>query len=394
MMRATSPTSRAPRGPSRPGVPRSGLATVPRRLTWFVAFLIPAALTHLSLAQQPAQTSSPAAGQASPLPSAPSPQVGTPTAPGASSGSLAGFIVDTDGDSIGGAQITLTRTGQPSPDNAAALSTTSTSDGRFTIPSVLPGSFKLSVAASGFASQQITGVLQPGEDRELPYIVLLSGSNTNIQVTASQQEIAQAQVQEEVKQHVLGFIPNFYVSYVPDPVPLSPRQKTELGLRTMIDPMSFVLNGVTAGVQQATNTFAWGQGAQGYGKRYAAAYGTLLTSTLIGNIALPIVFKQDPRYYYKGTGSVPKRAFYAIANAVVCKGDNHHWQLNYSGFLGALAASGIAEAYYPAVNRAGAGPVFEGTALGTGIAAVQNLIQEFIVRRLTPHIPPPVPANP
>jgi hypothetical protein len=321
------------------------------------------------------------------LPSAPSPQLQTQTIPGTNFGSIAGFIVDTDGDSIGGAKITLTRTGQAPPGNSPPPTTTSTSDGRFTFPSVPSGPFKLSIAASGFAPQQITGELQPGEDRELPDVVLLAGSTTSIQVTASQEEIAQAQVQEEEKQHVLGFIPNYYVSYVSNPVPLDPRQKVELGLRSMVDPMSFMLNGVTAGIQQGTNTFAWGQGAQAYSKRYAAAYGTLLTSTLIGNIALPIVFRQDPRYYYKGTGSIHSRAGYAIANAVVCKGDNHHWQFNYSGFLGSLAAGGIAEAYYPAVNRADAGLVFEGTALGAGIAAVQNLIQEFLVRKLTPHIP-------
>jgi len=368
--------------PSGPGPNLPGLASSMRRLSWFAALVLVTALPQLSRAQQPA------------LPSAPSPRLPAQTAPGANSGSLAGFIVDTDGDSIGAARITLTRTGQPPPGNSPAPATTSTSDGRFTFPSVPSGPFNISVAAAGFAPQQITGELQPGEDRELPDIVLLSGSTTNIQVTASQEDIAQAQVQEEVKQHVLGFIPNFYVSYVSDPIPLSPRQKTELGFRTMVDPMSFVLNGAAAGIEQATNIYAWGQGAQGYGKRYAAAYGTLLTSTLIGNIALPIVFKQDPRYYYKGTGSVPSRAFYAIANAVVCKGDNHHWQLDYSGFLGSIAASGIADAYYPAVNRAGAGLIFEGTAIGTGLAAVQNLIQEFIVRRLTPHLPPPPPANP
>jgi hypothetical protein len=322
------------------------------------------------------------------LPAAPTPQVPAQSTPATNSGSLAGFVVDTDGDSIGGARITLTRTGRSPAGSSPALTTTTTSDGRFTFSGIPPGPFKLSVTASGFAPQQITGELQPGEDRELPDIVLLAGSTTDIQVTASQEEIAQAQVQQEVKQHVLGVFPNFYVSYASDPVPLSPRQKTELGFRTMVDPMTLMLNGVTAGIEQAANEFAWGQGAQAYGKRYAAAYGTLLTSTLIGNVALPIVFKQDPRYYYKGTGSIPSRAGYAIANAVICKGDNHHWQFNYSGFLGAFAASGIADAYYPAPNRAGAGLIFEGVAVGSGIAAVQNLIQEFLVRRLTPHVPP------
>jgi hypothetical protein len=156
----------------------------------------------------------------------------------------------------------------------------------------------------------------------------------------------------------------------------------------MIDPVTFGLNGLAAGIEQATDTYAWGEGAQGYAKRYAASYGTTLIGDILGNAILPIVFKQDPRYFYKGTGSVRSRVLYALANAVICKGDNHHWQPNYSEIIGGLAASGISNAYYPAPDRTGVRLTFEGAAVGTGITGVANVIQEFLVRKLTPHIPP------
>jgi hypothetical protein len=108
---------------------------------------------------------------------------------------------------------------------------------------------------------------------------------------------------------------------------------------------------------------------------------------MIGGAILPSLLKQDPRYFYKGTGSIRSRVFYAIANSVVCKGDNGHWQTNYSGIAGGLAAGGISNLYYPASNRSGLALSFENAAIGTAESAAQNLFQEFIVRKLTPRIP-------
>ena len=78
---------------------------------------------------------------------------------------------------------------------------------------------------------------------------------------------------------------------------------------------------------------------------------------------------------------------YAIANSVICKGDNGHWQPNYSGILGGMAAGGISNLYYPASNRSGVEVTFANALIGTAEGAVQNLFQEFVVRRLTPRLP-------
>jgi hypothetical protein len=327
--------------------------------------------------------------RAAELPPAPTPH---PPAQTAATAVLTGIVTDTDGAAIANARVTLTRT--TPQDGQPPVVVPTASDGVFFLPNLPPGPFQLSVAASGFASQQTSGTLQPGQQLQLPTFVLGAASTTSIDVLADRTQIAQAEVKVEEKQRVLGAIPNFYVVYDPNPAPLNPRQKSQLALRTLIDPVNLVLNGATAGVQQATHTYAWQLGADGYAKRYAAVFGTFLTSDLLTNAVLPILFHQDPRYYYKGTGSIRSRAGYAIANAVICKGDNGHWQANYSGILGGLAASGIANAYYPAVNRAGAGLTFENAAIGTGLGAIANLFEEFVVRKLTPRIPPIIPPNP
>jgi hypothetical protein len=155
------------------------------------------------------------------------------------------------------------------------------------------------------------------------------------------------------------------------------------------------VNGVVAGVQQAQNEFSgYGQGAQGYAKRYGASYADFFTGTFIGSAMLPSLLKQDPRYFYKGSGSKRSRILYAIANSVICKGDDGHWQANYSNILGSLAAGGISNLYYPATNRDGAELTFENALIGIGESAAVNLLQEFFIRRLTPNVPNREPARP
>ena len=333
--------------------------------------------SHLAYSQQLADLSKLVAV----LPDAPEPQP--------IPGTITGTIVDRDGDSISGARVTLAR------GSGSAIETTTAPDGHFSFPGVAPGAFRLIITASGFAIQQTAGEVHAGESLDLPAIALAASSSTNVQVTASQADIAQAQIQDEEKQRVLGFVPNFYVSYIPNPAPLTPKQKFELAYKTLLDPITVGINGVVAGVQQATNTYSsWGQDAPSYGKRFGAAYGTTLTDTLLSNAILPVLFKQDPRYFYKGTGTTRSRVLYAIANAVICKGDNMRWQPNYSGILGGLAAAGISNVYYPAADRQGAKLTFVNAGLGTLGSAGANLFQEFVVRRFTPHLPKLDPSKP
>jgi len=243
--------------------------------------------------------------------------------------------------------------------------------------------------ATGFDPQTATGTLHPGESYTVPPITLkVATEMTEVHVAPTTSQIAEDEIKQQEKQRVLGVVPNFYVTYLPDAAPLTPGQKFELAWKTTIDPVTFLITGAVAGIQQAQNEFSgYGQGAQGYGKRFGASYADLLTGTFIGSAILPSLLKQDPRYFYKGTGTVRSRALYAIANAVICKGDNKRWQVNYSNILGNLAAGGISNLYYPAQNRNGVGLTFENALIGIGATAAANLLQEFVVRKITPNLP-------
>jgi len=298
-------------------------------------------------------------------------------------GSIHGIVVDRDGTVCEGAHITLEEAG------LAIRSANTDGNGRFYFDDVPGGAFQLSISSSGFATQVITGLLHAGESYQAPQVVLLiATAASEVRVNASRQEIAQEQIKEEEQQRLLGFIPNFYVSYVPDAPPLTSRQKYHLAWRSSIDPITILSSGFFAGIEQAENSYnGFGQGAQGYAKRFGANYADAFIGTMLSGAVLPALMKQDPRYFYKGTGSKRSRALYAIANAVICKGDNGHWQLDYSAITASLAAGGISNLYYPAANRNGVALTFENAGLGFGGSAVQNLFQEFLLRKLTPKIP-------
>jgi len=291
---------------------------------------------------------------------------------------------------VPGAHVTLTRQDPP-----LSQEVMSDSDGEFFFGSVAPGPFQLTIASPGFTAQTSSGTLHSGEDYIVPPVALtVASSASEVKVSLTPVEIAQAEIKDEEKQRVLGVIPNFYVTYNSAAAPLNPRQKFELAWKLTVDPVNFGVTAAIAGIQQGTNAYSgYGQGAQGYGKRLGAAYADSVSSTFIGGAILPSLFKQDPRFFYKGTGSRHSRFFYAIANAVICKGDNGRWQANYSGLLGSLAAGGISNLYYPESDR-DATITFENTLISIGASAANNVLQEFVIRKLTRNPPTYTPAKP
>jgi hypothetical protein len=318
-------------------------------------------------------------------------------------GTISGTIVDPSGAVVPGATVMLTADNpntQPSNPGAPNAGTPkrgmlSGDDGHFTFTNAPPGAFHLTIISAGFATQVFSGILHPGEINTIQIALGVAEAITEVQVGLTQTEVAEEEIKIEEKQRVLGVFPNFYVSYIPSAAPLSSKQKFELAWKSVIDPVTFVLTGAIAGGEQAVNYFSgYGQGAQGYAKRYGAAYADTITGTFIGGAILPSILKQDPRYFYKGTGSKRSRVLYAIANSVICKGDNKQWQPNYSNILGSLAAGGISNLYYPARDRNGASLTFENAAIGVGATAISNLLQEFVIRKLTPRVSRNDPANP
>ena len=296
--------------------------------------------------------------------------------------SLGGSVLDAGGNMLPGARVEITMAG-------VDLVETSDTAGEFHAVGLPAGIYTIRVQAAGFTREMQTGSLVAGEQITLlPIELRTDGSVTAVTVYATQHDAAQAEIHAEEKQRVLGIIPNFYVVYSRHPVPLSAGQKFHLAWRSTLDPVSFLATGFVAGYEQAGNQFSgYGQGASGYGKRYAASFADGAIGGLISGAVLPVIFHQDPRYYYQGTGSKKSRTWHAITSVVITHGDNGRQQFNYSNVLGAFASAGISNLYYPASDRNGAGLTIANAATGLGFGAFSAVMQEIVVRKLTPHLP-------
>jgi len=168
----------------------------------------------------------------------------------------------------------------------------------------------------------------------------------------SEHEKAEEQLKQQEKQRVLGVMATFNTTSNRDAAPLSSGQKFKLFFKSSTDPWPFMLAGVVSGIGQADDSYAeWGQGAQGYAKRYGAAYSDAFIGNFFGNAVLPSILHEDPRYFQKGTGSATSRFLWAAASTVWCRRDNGKWGPNYANVVGNLMGAAVARAYYPASER-------------------------------------------
>ncbi|MEP6643852.1 MAG: carboxypeptidase-like regulatory domain-containing protein [Acidobacteriaceae bacterium] len=313
---------------------------------------------------------------------------GQATDAGPSSASISGVVLDPSGAVVRGATVKLAGT------NAATERAVVADDqGGFLFSGLPAGTFKVTVAsATGlttFTSDPVT--LAEGQKLELPPITLritVASSDVHVVGTAAtQEEVAQAQIQAQEKQRVLGIVPNFYSSYIWNAAPMTSKQKFGLALRSTTDPVAFMVAGGVAGVEQWHHTFpGYGRGTDGYLKRYGAAYADNMVGRMVGSAILPSLLHQDPRYFYKGSGSATSRALYAISQTVICRGDNGRSEPNYSHVLGNFAAAGISNLYRAPQDRS-ASLTFRNALIITGSNAIGNLVREFVLRKITPKVP-------
>ena len=299
-------------------------------------------------------------------------------------GSIQGQVTDSGGIPILGAVVAV-----QGPDGNSHLTVTEI-DGAFQI-SLPPGSYTVKISASGMSEWIASDVLAspPPESKPLLAVMEVARAVFSVTVGPSPQDVAEEQLKSEVKQRVMGVIPNYYVAYGKNAAPLSPRQKFHLSFKMLIDPATFSGVGITAGIQQSINSYhQFGQGSAGFTKRFGAAYGTAATNLLITAAAAEALLHQDPRYFYSGEGTTAQRAWYAVKSAFRTKGDNGKWQPPYAGLIGTVAAAEISTHYYP-------GSRTQYTLLGRTLmfhfagSVGLNLAEELFLKKLTTHTPKP-----
>jgi len=179
--------------------------------------------------------------------------------------------------------------------------------------------------------------------------------------------------------------------------PLTLQRKFGLFAGNSVSIFTIVGAAMGAGINQARNTqTGYGQGAEGYFKRFGASMASAASNNFFGTFLLPSLLHQDPRFFVRDTGNIGDKVGYAASRIFITRSDRGGEAINWSGILGPLAGSALANTYLPDDSQ-GVGNTFSRWAISLGGTAASNVLREFwpsINRKLrTPKTGPKSPAT-
>jgi hypothetical protein len=217
---------------------------------------------------------------------------------------------------------------------------------------------------------------------------LASGQTPPEPVQAQQQPV---EVRQEDKR-ILGVLPNYRT--VEDSRPFSPitaKRKFTIAAKDSFDYPVYFISGAFAALYQLDNQNpSFGQGLEGYGKRYAAAYGDQAIGNILTEGLVPTLFREDPRYFRRGSGKTGSRLRYAITRVFLSRTDKGNWGFNYAEWVGNGAAAAISNLYYPSDTR-NFHDNLEKVSVSVATDAFSNILKEFwpdVKRKLHKHSAP------
>jgi hypothetical protein len=147
------------------------------------------------------------------------------------------------------------------------------------------------------------------------------------------------------------------------------KDKFVLFVQDSFDPVTFLATGFDAGLDQAENTApSYGQGAEGYGRRFGAEFAGQVSSRFFKDFAYPSIFSEDPRYYRLAHGSARRRLLHAVEHAVVAHHDDGKLMFNFSEWLGTTSAVVLSNTYHPDNQRG-----FAAAAQRVGYSILQDM---------------------
>jgi len=182
---------------------------------------------------------------------------------------------------------------------------------------------------------------------------------------------------QKTEQHNKFFSFSPPLSLAKDQRPMTVGDKFTLFAINTVNPFQFVATAAWAGIEQAENTYpSWGQGAEGFGKRYGALYASTASSNFFGTFVFPAMLHQDPRYFRKVNGGFGSRLGYALSRVAVTRTDHGRSVPNASLWLGAGASGALGNLYYPADQQDGT-HVCERIGINLATTAGFNIAREF-----------------
>ena len=160
--------------------------------------------------------------------------------------------------------------------------------------------------------------------------------------------------------------------------PMSPREKFVLAARdSVVDYSSYTWAGILAGQAMLLNSDPeLGHGIKGYGRYYWRTFVDEISGTFFTEAIVPVITREDPRYYTMGKGGFFRRSGYAISRAFVTRTDAGGNEFNWSEVAGNALEAGLSNAYYPPQERSlGSTAGNFGTQMES--AVLNHVFQEF-----------------
>src|SRR5580698_5623005 len=186
-----------------------------------------------------------------------------------------------------------------------------------------------------------------------------------------------ASSQQGFDKRAFGFVPNYKTADASAPYnPITPKQKMTIAAQDSFDwTVSLVAAGY-AGLGQLTNQNpSLGEGLEGYGNRFVRGYADQIFGNVRVEGSMPILTREDPRYFRRGQGTFWSRVGYATSRIIVTRTDHGGTEFNYSEVVGNSIAVGISDEYYPGNRSLNANVQKFAFQLGTD--AVSNVLKEF-----------------
>ncbi len=176
---------------------------------------------------------------------------------------------------------------------------------------------------------------------------------------------------------VFGVLPNYRTAEMnAKATPLTPGQKLRIAAKDSFDYPLLILGAAYGGLYQAENSHPeFGQGAKGYFSRFATSYSDQVIGNMMTEAFLPILLREDPRYFRMAEGPKMKRALYALSRIVVTHTDAGATSFNYSEVVGNGIAAGIGLSYYP--DDRDVGDYMQNWGIQLGTDAASQVLKEF-----------------
>jgi hypothetical protein len=159
--------------------------------------------------------------------------------------------------------------------------------------------------------------------------------------------------------------------------PLSSTQKFKLFVENSVSGHAVLGSAASAGFGQALNSpEEFGQGAEGYGKRFGASMARSATNNFFGTFLLASALRQDPRFFVRNSPTFRQALRYSLGRLIKTRTDSGVDSVNVSGLVGPLMGESLANVYLPSQERT-VGKTLSRYATDMGWRAAGNLLREY-----------------